>query len=277
MIIICENMSSVKKIYLLDYGQLAGEIGWYLPKAECYVDKDKPKTRQWFYLPVSGALVEHDDGYLLFDTGLNMDSRKLVSKDILDVFPILKLDGNNSIENQLKLLNLKPEDISAVVLSHLHWDHSGQACIFKEMKTPIIVHKKELNYALYSMWIGKSGAYIFENLEPLRGANWVPIEDSVYELYPGIEVILMGGHTPGSLMLKIVTKQGNTYLFTSDFIQVPIELEVENMGWLMGDAEEWYTSIRKLKFLLKNKKTFPIIGHDPDLWNKYPKIPKGIE
>lgn len=270
-------MSSVKKIYLLDYGQLAGEVGWYLQKAERYVDKDKPKTREWFYLPVSGALIEHDDGYLLFDTGLNMESRKIVPKDILDVFPILKLDESNSLENQLKMLNLKPEDISMVVLSHLHWDHSGQASIFKDLKTPIVVHKRELSYALYSTWIGKAGAYLFENLEPLRGSNWVPIEDTQYVLYPGIEVILMGGHTPGSMMLKVTTKQGNTYLFTSDFIQVPVELDVESMGWLMGDAEEWYTSVRKLKMLLRNKRTYAVIGHDPELWNKYPKIPKGIE
>ncbi|MEM1650049.1 MAG: hypothetical protein QXX47_04165, partial [Sulfolobales archaeon] len=65
--------TGVKKIYLLDYGVLAGEPGWFIPNPLLYVEigdiskiADKHK---WIEIPVTGALIEHKDGVVLFDTG----------------------------------------------------------------------------------------------------------------------------------------------------------------------------------------------------------------
>ncbi|MDT7895254.1 MAG: MBL fold metallo-hydrolase [Desulfurococcales archaeon] len=62
----------------------------------------------------------------------------------METFPFIRYNEENRIENQLKQIGLRLEDIAAVVHSHLHFDHVGQTVVFKDLKTPLIVHKKEL-------------------------------------------------------------------------------------------------------------------------------------
>lgn len=51
---------------------------------------------------------------------------------------------------------------------------------------------------------------------------------------------------------------------------------METKGWLLGDADEYYTSIRKIKLLAMRPKTHIVVSHDPKLCEKYQKAPKSI-
>ncbi|MEN2999527.1 MAG: N-acyl homoserine lactonase family protein [Acidilobaceae archaeon] len=272
--------TGVKRIYLLDFGTLAGEPGWFLPNPMMYEEigdlQELEKKHRWIEIPVSGALVEHKDGYVLFDTGPHPGAPKVWPKAVLSLFPIVKFEESNRLENQLKLLGLKPEDIAFVVFSHMHLDHIGQAYLFKEIGTPLIVHKKELQHALYLYWMGKIGSYVPIDLEQLKGANWFPLDQLRFELLPDIELIWVGAHTPGSIMMKVTTNEGNTYVFTGDFAHLPLEIELESKGWLLADYEEFLSGMKMLKLILRRPRTKPVIGHDPELWKKYPKIPQHI-
>jgi len=96
-------------------------------------------------------------------------------------------------------------------------------------------------------------------------------------LLPGIELYRFGGHTPGSIVMKVTTDTGNTYILAGDFIHSPLELELETKGWLLGNYEEFLRGIKILKLWLKRLNTRLITCHDPDIWNKYPKAPKHLE
>ena len=50
------------------------------------------------------------------------------------------------LDNALKKLGVKCEEINRVVLSHLHWDHVGSCGFFKNAK--FVVQKSEYEYAL---------------------------------------------------------------------------------------------------------------------------------
>jgi N-acyl homoserine lactone hydrolase len=89
-----------------------------------------------------------------------------------------------------------------------------------------------------------------------------------------VEIIWVGAHTPGSIMLRVTTNEGNSYIFTGDFTHLPQELEVENKGWLLADLDEYISGMKLLKLMLKRPRTNVVISHDPDLWSKYPKAPK---
>lgn len=270
--------TGVKKIYLLDYGWLSGEMGWFIPDPALWSDKQKgvQKPPEWVEIPVTGAVVEHEHGRVLIDTGSNPNAKE-VWGPVWEVFPMTKFTDENKLENQLKLIGLKPEDIDFVLFTHLHLDHAGQAYIFADLKTPFIVHKKELLYASYLLYLGKVGAYQPADLEPLKGAEWYPFEGEYFELLPGVELIFAGGHTPGSILIRVQTDAGNTYIFTGDFLHLPKELEVESKGWLLGNADEYLSGIKKLKVLAKRPRTNLVISHDPELWKKYPKAPKSFE
>ncbi|MEM1515573.1 MAG: N-acyl homoserine lactonase family protein [Candidatus Bathyarchaeia archaeon] len=221
----------VKKLYLLDLGWLAGEVGWFLPAARTYQERDIAKPEKWFDVPVSAVVVEHEYGYVLFDTGFHPDAAKVWPKERFDVFPVTKYSDENKLENQLKLMGLSPKDISVVIFSHLHLDHAGGALLFKDLKTPLVAHKKELSYALYANWIGKPGAYGWVDLEPLRGAPWICFEGETLEVFPGIDLIWVGGHTPGSIIMRVTTNHGSTYIFTGDFVHY-----LKSWRWRLRDG-----------------------------------------
>jgi N-acyl homoserine lactone hydrolase len=75
-------------------------------------------------IPVVMALVDSDDGNILFDTGLNpqglLDPVKTWGERAARVSSFCPEDN---VRNRPKELNLGTDDIRYVVNSHLHWDH----------------------------------------------------------------------------------------------------------------------------------------------------------
>jgi glyoxylase-like metal-dependent hydrolase (beta-lactamase superfamily II) len=268
-----------EKIYLIDLGWLAGDLGWFLPgpAGGAMTKSNRNPQRVWQEVPIAATVVMHKDGVILFDTGISPKAPETHDKGLVEAFPITKLTEENHIEKQLAKIGLKPGDISFVVISHLHLDHIGQASVFKDHKVPIIVQKKELEYALYMIWQGKGGAYDPADLLPLMGASWHPIDDKVFDLVDGVRLEFTGGHTPGHQLMIVETEKGNNYIFTGDYFHVPQEYEIEAKGWLLGDADEWHSYLRKLKVMMKAKRAKLVIAHDPKVWEKYPSAPKAME
>lgn len=76
--------------------------------------------------PVPSFLCEHDDGLVVFDTGLHPD---LVTSNarlgpIAGMF-LVEMGPENTLTAQLAAVGVDPADVSIAVLSHLHFDHTG--------------------------------------------------------------------------------------------------------------------------------------------------------
>src|SRR5476649_2675158 len=72
-------------------------------------------------------LVKHGDDYLLWDTGHSMTAPNVAPKV--------------SIVDQLAKLDVKPEQIKYVGISHYHADHTGQVASFS--KSTVLIGAKE--------------------------------------------------------------------------------------------------------------------------------------
>ena len=267
--------SGVNKIYLFDYGWLAGEMGWFMPNPGIYPECKEAKVPEWVDIPVSGALIEHDHGLLVVDAGSPPDAEKVWGEGLWSVFPMTKFTDENRLENQIALAGYKPEDVNYLLFTHLHLDHTGQAPVLNN--ATMVVHKKELLNALYLTWIGKPGAYIPGDLEALKGPNLFTFSEDQFEVLPGVNMIWGGGHTPGSCLIQVTTKKGNSYILTGDIVHLGAEMEAEAKGWLLGDAEEYNACLKKLKMRLRLPNTKLVIGHDPKLWDEHPKAPKYLD
>ncbi|MEZ0289679.1 MAG: N-acyl homoserine lactonase family protein [Sulfolobales archaeon] len=252
-------------------------MGWFIPDPAVIQERGVSKPATWVDIPVTGALIEHRDGVVLIDTGSHPEAERMWPKASWSVFPMTKFSEENKLENQLKLAGYKPSDIHFVIFTHLHLDHAGQAYVLRDHGVTYVMHERELKHALYMMWLGKTGAYVPTDLEALRGANIHPISDEYIEFLPGIEIYRFGGHTPGSIVIKVSTERGNEYVFTGDFLHLPRELEVESKGWLLGNYEEFLRGVKLLKLWSRRPSVRLVISHDPDLWSKYPKAPKHLE
>jgi len=145
------------------------------------------------------------------------------------------LDQNSRYSNTSNLLTnldifgLTPADITHVVLSHLHFDHSaGSTFVDQDISTQptmsyanYFIQKKEWYYALEQNNLKKElqgAGYNLDELYKLAAVDkFVMITDTYFELLPGIELIRTGGHTPGHQIVKI-QDSGETAYFLGDLI-----------------------------------------------------------
>ncbi len=169
--------------------------------------RDRPGS---LFIHVNPFLVKMKSDLILLDAGLGY-------KDTRDEL---------LLHQHIRNAGFDPDDVTMVLMSHLHYDHSGGLVIEQygrmEPAFPRALHffqKGEWAFALS----GKSSAYkapIFQALE--RSANIVLLEGSG-ELKPGIRYELSGGHCPYHQVLWL-EEDGDKYFFGGDELPEPEQL-----------------------------------------------------
>lgn len=111
--------------------------------------------------------------------------------------------GNQLVEN-LKANGIQPTDIDTVILSHLHFDHSGGSTMHAEDGSLVPTFPNAEYVAQRHEWVMATsgypelaGAYPPENLLPLEDAGQLRLIDGDVEIVPGIHAWVTGGHTEG--------------------------------------------------------------------------------
>ncbi|MBO6537308.1 MAG: MBL fold metallo-hydrolase [Balneolaceae bacterium] len=169
------------------------------------------------FVPTVGIdpiLVLHGNQVILLDTGLGWGLDKGSSYT----------NTSNLITN-LDIFGLTPEDVTHVVLTHLHFDHAaGSTFVNSKAETNItlpnahyFVQKLEWYYAIEQAMQADNIAathYQMDELYKLHAEDkLVLITDSLFELLPGIQLIHTGGHTPGHQIVKIFDEEANEFAY----------------------------------------------------------------
>jgi glyoxylase-like metal-dependent hydrolase (beta-lactamase superfamily II) len=113
--------------------------------------------------------------------------------------------------HSLQHLGIRPEEVDAVITTHLHWDHAGGLTrrdergglelTFKNARH--FIQRTEWDFALHPDVRSQSG-YIRDDFTPLQDGNrLVELLDGDAEVMPGVHVRHVGGHTPGSQVLVL--------------------------------------------------------------------------
>lgn len=179
------------KIYILDTGYLDGEKDSVMHSASHEPD------RSLLIMPVLAFLIEHDGAFLLYDTGSNPKAMEGYWPKSMQRKFALHQKPEQRLERQLALVGVRPEQIETIVLSHLHLDHTGGLPLFPHAE--VYVPKADYISALLAVHTAcdpeQHGGYIWGDLcAPLKKVHLVEEE---FELYPGISLLNLPGHTPG--------------------------------------------------------------------------------
>lgn len=171
----------------------------------------------------------------------------------------VKLADARWLKEELAALGVSCEQVDAVILTHLHWDHCFNLELFPQAK--VYVQTKELLHAVNPcpfdkyMYVATPGEgqpgwmEAFARLERLDGEA---------EIAPGIRVFPAPGHSPGQMCVEVDTEEG-MYILTSDLIPMYENYEKGIPNGITLSFVDWYESYEKLK--AKNGLILP--GHDP--------------
>lgn len=115
----------------------------------------------------------------------------------------------------LALMGVAPEQIDLLVLTHLHFDHAGALADFP--RAEIVVQRSDLDYfrgPLMRFPLCASGIDQDDMaaLARAQDAGRVRVLDGDTDLGGGVSTIEVGGHTPGSQLVRVETPSGSVVL-----------------------------------------------------------------
>ena len=254
------------KLYILDYGEMTVDQGWVFSAGgtSTFSQIEPSSIRKNFKM--IGALIEHpDQGLILYEAGPAPNYAELWPNELFEAFPVTKYTEENRLDNILKQKGYTLQDISAIILGHLHFDHAGGLEFFRGMNVPVYVHKEELKNSFYAVATKEDyGAFLPHYLD--SSFNWQSINEDQTTLFKDIKLYKTPGHTPGCMSMKIKLPNSGNFLFTSDTVVLRENYESSvPQGWLTRDFYALSSSLKKIRNIAENKNARLVFGHDPDV------------
>lgn len=260
---------------LLPGGTGYNDIAWNFQGYGLATDDNRKGSQDvWQAFSYFYTVIRHPmAGYLLFDTGLgpgeDVDRRPEEHRRINPV----TISRDEYVDEGLKKLGLTVENISAIIISHCHWDHIGGLEFFKG--TPAIqniyVPYLDFQQALVQTHKSSKGwsdsGYYRKNID-IEGAEYHLIEEDM-ELFPGVDILLLAGHTPATACM-VLHAESNDYIFPSDAVTAEICLRGEAKPGVIYDSLGFERTRKRLLELERKSNAKFFFSHDP--WN-YPKYP----
>ena len=202
--------------------------------------------------PVYVYVVENDEDLILVDTGIGPEKAlldRLYQPTRRDLATALAEDAGIGID-----------DIDAVVISHLHFDHVGGAQAFRG--TPIYVQRTEWEAA-------QAPKYTVPEFLDWPGQNFVLLDGDV-ELRTGLRLLVTGGHTPGHQVVAVETEAG-TVVLAGQIVETKAEMDAfvatgELKDW-NGDGSQ-NERLAGAKRVLERRPSRVWFSHDHEVWER---------
>jgi len=227
-------------------------------------------------VPIPTFLIEHDRGLVLFDTGLAPEAwndPRSVYGDLVDVFA-LDCPPENTLELQIQKCGFELSDITHVVISHSHFDHTGGMYLFPDAE--FYMSEVDLRYAFWPDPPYR-GFYRTQDLELTRSFKWNPLRED-YDLFGDGSLVIYQtpGHTPGEVSL-LVKLPSRSFLITGDSVHLRSGLESECPCPVDVNAIQTVQSIQRIKQISASLQAEIWVLHDPDDWQRLGKVEGGYK
>src|SRR5437762_3355038 len=175
-------------------------------------------------------------------------------------------------------LGLKPEDITDVIITHMHWDHADGMDLFPNAK--IWIQKDEYTYYTGPAWQpgGKAGGIDQDDVLTLVKLNMAHkvnlVDGDGREIIPGITVYTGGRHTFASQFVGVRTA-GGTIVIASDNMYLYENLQKHAPIAQTFDADSNLKAQDRMK-QIASRPDLIVPGHDPEVFIKFPKPGDGV-
>ena len=192
-------------------------------------------------------LVEDGDRKVLIDNGFGDKQDEKFTRHF-------HLNGDDTLESSLANLGLTTDDITDVLLTHLHFDHCGGSIKYNENRSKLIPAFKNATY-----WTSKTqwewatnpnrrekASFLKENIYPIRESGQLKFIEKEGNLFPNISVRFYNGHTEGQV-IPFINYKGKTVVFVADLLPSAVHIP---LSWILSyDMQPLVTLAEKEAFL----------------------------
>ncbi|MEO6303261.1 MAG: MBL fold metallo-hydrolase [Bacteroidia bacterium] len=163
-------------------------------------------------------LIEDGNRLILIDNGMG-------NKQDAKFFGYYYLHGNDTLEKSLNKHGFSSDDITDMVLTHLHFDHCGGSIKYNSDRTklePAFKNAKYYSNKKHWDWAmnpnpREKASFLKENILPIQESGQLTFIDSNTELIPGLTFLEVNGHTE-AMMLPIINYNDTTIAYMADLI-----------------------------------------------------------
>lgn len=217
--------------YVIEYFKSdGGAMMGVVPKTiwSQYVDSDENNLVSF---ALRSLVIQTGDRVILVDNGIGKKQR-------VDFLKHLFIHDGEGLTEGLANKGIQPEDVTDMVITHLHFDHCGGGIIKTdagELKplfpnARYFVSKQQWDNAM-NPGLREADAYFEENLMPMRDTGVLELIEDEFNLTPEIELRMAHGHTPGQI-IPVVFDGQQTYVFGGDLIPTHLHIPLKyNMAY----------------------------------------------
>lgn len=130
-----------------------------------------------------------------------------------------------TLHESLARVGVAPADVTDVILTHLHFDHCGGSTRRADDGALELTFPNATHYVQQEHWawaaspnVREKGSFLKENLDPLEASGQLRLVDGEDELFPGISVQPVHGHTEAQQIVKISDGGENTLVYVADLL-----------------------------------------------------------
>jgi glyoxylase-like metal-dependent hydrolase (beta-lactamase superfamily II) len=169
-------------------------------------------------------------------------------------------------------LGVDPSASPTVIVTHAHYDHIGNLDLFPT--SSVVISRREFEF-----WNGRHGRRtLFHHsveddelatLQKIAADGRIEFFDGSTTVAPGVEVIEVGGHTPGQSVVKVDTDAG-VVLLASDAVHYYEELEDDLPFSSAADLVAMYAGFDRINGMVAAGEVQHVVsGHDPGTLDRF--------
>ncbi len=208
-------------------------------------------------LSCNAYLIHRNGEWIMWDTGIEdaiaqESGGRIIAHNIRGIVA-------RTIACQLADVGITPADVGRVVLSHAHFDHIGNAELFRHATWHM---QRREHQAMFGSAYADYGytPSLYRSLEAAK----IELMDGDLDVFgdDSVRVISTPGHTPGHCSLRVRLRKTGPILLSGDVAHYRFNMEHHCVPTMNSDAEESRRSMERVDAIVREEGAQLWLNHD---------------